>query len=147
MNRSETTQDAYDSDDVKHNAPAEPAAFASLSLHQRMILVAQMAVQAHLAADAAEAADAAYAASNVEHDEQRRNRQQAKRATTDQFDIGGAGGIDQGPAWVTVTEDPALAPLTPPSAPDQANPLRKLVNRRLRLRDSHRDDNHGGAAA
>jgi hypothetical protein len=145
MNRSETTHDGHD-DDVKHNAPAEPAAFASLSLHQRMILVAQMAVQAHLAADAADASSIA------EQDEQHRNRQQAKRATTEQFDIGGAGGIDQGPAWVTVTEDPALAPLTPGSTSDQADRLRKLVRRRLRLRDSRRDDNRrddnrGGAAA
>ena len=145
MSRSETTRDGHH--DAKHNATAEPAAFASLSLHQRMILVAQMAVQAHLASDANDAT------SDAEQDEQRRNRQQAKRATTEQFDIGGAGGIDQGPAWVTVTEDPALAPLTPQSATsDQADPLRKLVNRRLRLRDAHRDDthqddNHGGAAA
>src|SRR4051812_30384578 len=141
MNRSETTHDGHDDGNAKHNAPAEPAAFASLSLRERMILVAQMAMQAHLAADAADAA------SVVEQDEQRRSRQQAKRATTEHFDIGGAGGIDQGPAWVTVTEDPALAPLTTQSAPDQADPLRKLVNRRLRLRDNDEDKNHGGAAA
>jgi hypothetical protein len=127
--------------DAKQNAPAEPAAFGSLSLRERMILVAQMAVQAHLAADANDAA------SNDEHDEERRNRQQAKRATTEQFDIGGAGGIEEGPAWVRVTEDPALAPLTTRRTSDQAEQLRNLVRRRLRLRDSHEDQNRGGAAA
>ena len=92
----------------------EAPGLASMTLGERLVLAARLATEAHLQLDC----------------DQRRNRQQAKRAASMKLGIGGAG-----PTGLRVMEDPALAPLTLFSAePDQAESLRRLM--RLRDRDA-----------
>jgi hypothetical protein len=104
-----------------HEDDHEISRFSSLSLGERLVLAARIAVQTHL-----------------EQDAQQRNRQQAKRVA-ETLGIGGAG-----PIGLRVMDDPALAPLTlarsagglqsacHPRAVDQAEPLRRLIARRAR---------------
>jgi hypothetical protein len=72
-----------------HDDEYEPVRFSSLSLGERLVLAARIAVQTHL-----------------EQDAQQPNRQQAKRVA-EILGIGGAG-----PIGLRVMDDPALAPLT-----------------------------------